>query len=266
MLVRRPSASQLQRALDCPASCWLDLKPGADEQSPAAARGTRFHKGIERAYHGGRMEDCLACVRPYEQEQLRRAIDLRPRLDPIPGLPFVEVECWYDPHLAVTMLGVPAPCHHANPDPPPSGYARGTGDLIGTCPAGMVGVGPDGGPMDMAGLPVVADHKFGSPRHQTRADESAQLAYFANWLFIQQPVLCAEGVARGVYLGQSGSFMPWWMSVSRILAFQQRMADLWGVLDLAEADQLDPADPKYLTCQPKSSHFCGVACCKKGKS
>ena len=120
--------------------------------------------------------------------------------------------------------------------------------------------------MDLGQRPVVADHKFGSPRHQTRADDSAQLAYFCSWLYVMRPDLCKDGVARGVYLGQSGTFMPWWMSVQRIRDFQEQLAGLWGLLDLVEADLVDPYDPKYQTCQPKSGHFCGVACCKVRKT
>ncbi len=259
MIVRRPSASQLQRAFDCPASCWLPLKPGSDEQSAPAAKGHRIHTALERAYMGARMADVLHGLRDYEKNEVKGALALRPQIEPIDdSFPLVEVECWYHPHTAEAMFG-------STPEPqgPPAGWARGRCDLVGLCPKGMVAVGTDGGPMDVGGLPIIADHKSGSPRYQTPANDSAQLAYFVNWLSIMRPDLCRTGVARGVYLTQSGAFLPWWMSLTQIAEFQGRLASLWSLLDLVEAGQVDPNDPKYLTCQSKSSKWCGVDCCKR---
>jgi hypothetical protein len=222
------------------------------------ARGHRGHNALERKYLGARDADVYHGLRANEVNYAKGYIALRPLIEPIDAdFPLTEVECWYYPHLAEAEFGS-TPEHE---DPPPE-RCRGRCDLMGLAPKGMVAVGPGGGPMDIGGLPIIADHKTGAPMYQTPALKSKQLRFFANWLYVMRRDLCMKGVAVGVYLTQSGSFQPYWLTPADLRQFQEDLAGLWGLFDLVDLGDAKACGTP-MSCKSATSKWCSVAGCMR---
>ena len=191
--VRRPSGSKVDRALACAASCWLPAEDDSGPSHPAASRGTRLHKALERSFLTSREADIYHGLRPEEIPLARRAIAGRPYLaTAFIHWPLVEVECWYNPLTTEAAFGS---CNGDENDEEalPPGWWRMRADAIGRSRSETLGAW---------------DWKTGSPRHQTPPGRSAQvhmaLAFLAGHPDSAKEVDASNGAMAGVYLTQSG--------------------------------------------------------------
>lgn len=248
-IVRRPSASQLGKALRCPRSCWAPA-PELAPESPtgeAALKGNRLHAAIERAFLGAERGDVLACVLPHEEAEVEAILADMPKYDSalFPEWPIAEVECWQEPLSREARRGLRAPCHHENPYPPPAGWFRGTADFIGL----------------VDGVPTVRDWKTGNPANQSPPSVSAQLYFFAGFLATHPrtaPLVAERGVRLELYLTQlagSPKAHPSFIATpAQIETFMGQFQDLALAVSQIEAGGEMPDDPG-----PCGDRFCAVA-------
>src|SRR5271166_2946010 len=230
MKVWRPSASALQRSLNCESSAVLERPPEAPRAHNAPSeRGNRIHSAIERHQLGGRVEDVRHQLAEGDCVGLEYVLENLPRLEAIPGLPFVEVECWLNPLSQEAILGTAG-------IPLSGGFWRGRADCIGS----FMVPGADR-------IPAVADWKTGNPRFQIKAT-AAQLGYFAVWLHLK---LGAPEVATIVYTTQNGVADVFIWNKQNLESFALQLAEHEARLSLLEADQAVPTLVKNKEC-----HFC----------
>ncbi len=229
MKVWRPSASALQRSLNCESSAVLERPPESPRVHNAPSeRGNRIHAAIERHQLGGRVEDVRHQLAEGDCPGLEHVLANLPKLTPIEGLPYVEAECWYAP------LTQEAHCGTAG-IPLPEGFWRGRADCIGTYQTAS------------GAIPAVADWKTGNPRFQVKAT-AAQLGYFAVWLSVK---LNAPEVAAIVYTTQNGEADVFVWNKQNLDSFALQLAAHEARLSLLEADQAVPTLIKSKEC-----HFC----------
>src|SRR5208282_2601946 len=144
MRVWRPSASALQRSLNCESSCVLERAPEAPRGHEAPSeRGNRIHAALELQRYGARDEDVKHRMLPTDCPRFDLVVKELPKIDPIAGLPVAEVEAWLNPLTMEAMLGVSG-------TPAPAGFYRGRADVIGECE------------YDGVKMPCVMDAKTGS--------------------------------------------------------------------------------------------------------
>ena len=254
MILTRPSASGLARALACPrGTCGVELTPDT-EPGEAADRGTRQHAALERKVLGARDADVFAMVTPDEEEALRLAIAHLSPMEPLlPEWPMVEVECWTDPLAREARFGVKAQCPHRNPLPPPHGWYRGTADRLGK---------------DPDGTPAVEDYKSGNPANQSSPEKVAQLYFFAVFLATHPrsaPLVAERGVRVRLYLTQNAgkdrrlSHPEVVLTPAQIEKFVGEWQDLELLYRRIEAGEPPPA------CTEKGDRFCRVVGCKQAR-
>lgn len=112
---------------------------------------------------GARWEDVVHMVLPTDHYALKELCEALPKLEPVEGLPFVEVEAWYNPLTCEAVLGTAGV-------PRPPGFYRGKADMIGWYDHPLLGR-----------VLCVEDTKTGNPRFQKRGD-SEQIGFFVCWL------------------------------------------------------------------------------------
>lgn len=227
MKVWRPSASALQRSLNCESSCTLERLPEAPrEHNAPSVKGNRIHRALELQRYGARCEDVQHQMLPTDCPGFEYVLKELPRVDPMPGFPTAEVECWLNPLSMEAELGTAGV-------PLPDGFYRGTADVIGICK------------YDGEKMPCVMDYKTGSPHFQVGAD-APQLGYFAQWLWIKTE---APKVASIVFLTQDALAPRLHIWEAKDLeAFAKRFSDMEVRLSLLEADLVQPTLVKNKEC------------------
>jgi hypothetical protein len=232
MDVVRPSASGLETGLACESSATLPRTPEPPKAHDAPSKkGDRVHAALERYLLGGRKEDIMHQVLPDDCPSFEQVLSWVPKLQPLPGLPLAEAECWLNPLTLEAELGVSG-------TPRPPGMYRGRTDAIG------IFEHPIFGP-----LPTVMDFKNGAPNYQV-GPKAAQLGFFVLWLSIK---LEADKICSIVFLTKDATNprIGVWHK-DDIDAFAQKFADFEARMTLLEAGQAEPT----LAQKGKYCHWC----------
>lgn len=229
VMVRRPSASALPRTLVCESSLVLPAPPEAPKAHNApSVKGDRIHAALERFSLGARWEDVIHQVLPEDCYDLKSVAELLPKVTPIAGLPYVEVECWYNPLTCEASLGTAGV-------PRPPGWWRGKADMLGMYVHPLAGE-----------VPIIEDTKTGNPRWQKRGD-SEQIGYFICWLYemLKHPPVMA-GI---IYVTQDATQprVALWDEAA-VLKMQKRLHNHEARLLLIEAGEAEPTLVKSKEC------------------